>query len=198
MAGVEKIKEKILQDCEITVNSILEEAKKQAEAVLSRSQTQANEKTEEIRKKATANSFEKVRIANSMAELEMRKSKLLTKQNIIDEVFNKALEQLSSLDDAKYEKILFNMLLNAIETGEEEVVLSGNRKNKISEGFIDNVNQALVSAGKKGNVRLSEKTANIAGGFILINQGVEVNSSFEALIRLYRDEIEPKVAQMLF
>lgn len=198
MAGVEKIKEKILQDCESTVSSILEAAKKQAEAVINKAQLQADEKAELIGKKAINDSFEKVRIANSMAELEMRKSKLLTKQNIIDEVFGKVLDRLSSLDGAEYENVIFSMLLSAIETGDEEVVLSGNRKSKMSEGFINNVNQSLISAGKTGNVRLSEKTANIAGGFILINKGVEVNNSFEALIRLYRDEIEPKVAQMLF
>ncbi|MDF2532393.1 MAG: H+transporting two-sector ATPase subunit [Clostridia bacterium] len=198
MAGVEKIKEKILQDSESTVSNILEDAKKQAEVIISKAQLQANEKAETIKKKALNDSMEKVRIANSMAELEMRKSKLLTKQNIIDEVFSNALERLTALDGAEYEKVLFGMLLNAIETGNEEVVFSSNRKNNMSEGFIDSVNQSLISAGKQGNVRLSDKTANIAGGFILINQGVEINNSFEALIRLYRDEIEPKVAQMLF
>ncbi|OGO79514.1 MAG: hypothetical protein A2Y23_09575 [Clostridiales bacterium GWB2_37_7] len=198
MAGVEKIKEKILQDSEYTVNCILEEAKKQAEAILNKAQLQANAKAETIAKKAMDDSFEKVRIANSMVELEMRKSKLLTKQNIIDEVFVEVLNRLSALDGAEYEKLIFGMLLNAIETGNEELVLSSNRKTKMSEGFIDNLNQSLISAGKNGNIKLSDQTANISGGFILINQGVEVNNSFEALIRLYRDEIEPKVAQILF
>lgn len=198
MAGIEKIKEQILQDCESTVNSILEEAKKQAETIINKAEFQANEKAESIRKKAVNDSLEKVRIANSMVELEMRKSKLLTKQNIIDEVFNKVLDRLGSLDDAEYEKLIFSMLLNSIETGDEEVVLSSNRKSKISEGFINNINQSLVSAGKKGNVKLSDKTADIIGGFILKSQGIEINNSFEALIRLNRDEIEPKVAQILF
>lgn len=198
MVGVEKIKEQILQDSQITVNNILEEAKKQAESIINKAQLQAVEKAESIRKKAINDSLEKVRIANSMAELEMRKSKLLTKQNIIDEVFSKVLDRLSTLDDAEYEKLIFNMLVNAVETGDEEVVLSGNRKSKMSEGFINNVNQSLVSAGKKGNVKLSDKKVDIVGGFILMSQGVEVNNSFEALIRLNRDEIEPKVAQILF
>lgn len=198
MAGIEKIKEQILQDSENAVNIILEEAKKQAQAIIDKAQLQATEKAESIRKKAINDSLEKVRIANSMAELEMRKSKLLTKQNIIDEVFTKVLDRLSSLEGVEYEKLIFNMLINAIETGDEEVVLSGNRKSKMSEGFIDNVNQSLVSAGKKGNVKLSDKTENIVGGFILVSQGVEINNSFEALIRLNRDEIEPKVAQILF
>ncbi|HYE11213.1 MAG TPA: V-type ATP synthase subunit E family protein, partial [Patescibacteria group bacterium] len=106
MAGVEKIKEKILQDTESTVSSILEDAKKQAETVISKAQLQANEKAETIKKKALNDSMEKVRIANSMAELEMRKSKLLTKQNIIDEVFRSALDRLTALDGAEYEKVL--------------------------------------------------------------------------------------------
>jgi V/A-type H+-transporting ATPase subunit E len=198
MAGIEKIKEQILQDCEGTVNNILGEAKKQAEVIMNKAQLQANEKAESIRKKAINDSLEKVKIANSMAELEMRKSKLLTKQNIINEVFSKVLDRLSSLDGEEYEKLILNMLLSAIETGDEEVVLSSNRKSKMSEGFINKVNQSLVSVGKKGNVKLSDKTADIIGGFILMSKGVEINNSFEALIRLNRDEIEPKVAQILF
>lgn len=198
MAGVERIKEQILQDSESKVNIILEEAKKQAELIMNKAQLQANEKAESIRKKAINDSLEKVKIANSMAELEMRKSKLLTKQNIINEVFSKVLDRLTSLDGEEYEKLIINMLLSAIETGDEEVVLSSNRKSKMSEGFINNVNQSLVSVGKKGNVKLSDKTADIIGGFILMSQGVEINNSFEALIRLNRDEIEPKVAQILF
>jgi V/A-type H+-transporting ATPase subunit E len=198
MAGVERIKEQILQDSESKVNIILEEAKKQAEVIMNKAQLQANEKAESIRKKAINDSLEKVKIANSMAELEMRKSKLLTKQNIINEVFSKVLDRLSSLDGEEYEKLITKMLLSAIETGDEEVVLSSNRKSKMSEGFINNVNQSLVSVGKKGNVKLSDKTADIIGGFILMSQGVEINNSFEALIRLNRDEIEPKVAQILF
>jgi V/A-type H+-transporting ATPase subunit E len=198
MAGVERIKEQILQDSESKVNIILEEGKKQAEAIINKAQLQANEKAESIRKKAINDSLEKVKIANSMAELEMRKSKLLTKQNIINEVFSKVLDRLSSLDGEEYEKLILSMLLSAIETGDEEVVLSSNRKSKMSEGFIKNLNQSLVSVGKKGNVKLSDKTADIIGGFILMSQGVEINNSFEALIRLNRDEIEPKVAQILF
>jgi V/A-type H+-transporting ATPase subunit E len=198
MAGVERIKEQILQDSESKVNIILEEGKKQAEAIINKAQLQANEKAESIRKKAINDSLERVKIANSMAELEMRKSKLLTKQNIINEVFSKVLDRLSSLDGEEYEKLILNMLLSAIETGDEEVVLSSNRKSKMSEGFMKNLNQSLVSVGKKGNVKLSDKTADIIGGFILMSQGVEINNSFEALIRLNRDEIEPKVAQILF
>ena len=90
------------------------------------------------------------------------------------------------------------MLVSSIETGDEEVLLSDSGKSKISGDFIEVVNRALVQAGKKGNVKLSDAAANIKGGFILKSQGTEINNSFEALLRMYRDDIEPKVAQILF
>jgi V/A-type H+-transporting ATPase subunit E len=94
--------------------------------------------------------------------------------------------------------MIFNMLMSSVETGEEEVILSEGSTRKLSDGFISKVNDALAAAGKKGSIRISDETRNISGGFILKSQGVEINNSFEAVIRLYRDEIEPKVAEIFF
>jgi len=76
--------------------------------------------------------------------------------------------------------------------------MSGAGKSKLSADFISKLNKALAAAGKKGNVKLSDETRDISGGFILKSQGVEINNSFEAIIRLFRDEIEPKVAEIFF
>ncbi|HYE84147.1 MAG TPA: V-type ATP synthase subunit E family protein [Clostridia bacterium] len=198
MAGVEKIKEKILQDAELKVNEILEKARLQAKEVLEKANQKAAVRAKEISQKSAHDVSEKKRIINSIVELEMRKDILAAKQQSIEEVFNKTLERMNNLDNSNYEKMILDMLVASVESGEEEVVMSGSRKSKLSAGFIGKVNKALEAAGKKGNIKISDETRDISGGFILKSQGVEINNSFEAVVRLYRDEIEPKVAEIFF
>lgn len=198
MAGVENIKGKILQDAELKANEILDKARLQAKEIIEKANQKAASRAKEISQKSVYDINEKKRIINSNVELEMRKDILSAKQQSIEEVFDKALERLNNLDKSKYEKVIYDMLMDSAESGEEELVMSESRKGQLSGSFIDKVNKALEKAGKKGNIKLSDETRNISGGFILKSQGVEINNSFESVIRLYRDEIEPKVAEIFF
>jgi V/A-type H+-transporting ATPase subunit E len=198
MAGVDKIKEKILQDAEVKTNEILEKARLQAKEVLEKANQKATQRVKEISQKSTHDISDKKRIINSIVELEMRKDIMAAKQQSIESVFDKVLERMNNLEDSKYEQVIFDMLMATVESGEEEVVMSEVRSKKLSADFISNVNKALEAAGKKGQIKISDETRNISGGFILKGQGVEINNSFEAVIRLYRDEMEPKVAEIFF
>ena len=198
MAGVENIKGKILQDAELKVNEILDKARLQAKEIIEKANQKAALRAKEISQKSIYDINEKKRIINSNVELEMRKDILSAKQQSIGEVFDKALERMDNLDNSRYEKVIYDMLMDSAESGEEELVMSESRKSKLSSDFISKVNKALEAVGKKGNIKLSDETRNISGGFILTSQGVEINNSFESVIRLYRDEIEPKVAEIFF
>ncbi|MGE5630231.1 MAG: V-type ATP synthase subunit E [Caulobacteraceae bacterium] len=198
MAGVEKIKEKILQDAENKANEILEKARLQAKEIVENGKQKAARKGREISQKALHDANEKKRIINSIVELEMRKDVLAAKQEVIDNVFNVVLQRMNNMEKGRYERVVLNMLLEAVETGDEEIVLSQTAKEKLSPDFITKVNSSLEAAGKNGNIKVSEEVRNISGGFVLKSQGIEINNSFEAIIRQHRDEIEPKVAGILF
>jgi len=198
MAGVDNIKGKILQDAEIKTNEILEKARLQAKEIIEKANQKAVLRAKEISQKSAYEISEKKRIINSIVELEMRKDILTAKQQAIDEVFDKVLQKMVNFDNSKYEQVIFDMLVNSVESGEEEVVMSEYGKKKLSPDFISKANRELQAVGKKGKLKISDETRNISGGFILMSQGVEVNNSFEAIIRLNRDEIEPKVAEIFF
>lgn len=198
MTGVEKIKEKILHDSEDRAESIVADAKKQAVEIIEKANVKAAQKAEEIHKKATSDAAEKLKINSSMVELEMRKELLSTKQQLIEEVFQKALDSLSNIENSEYEVILYKLIVDAIETGDEEILLSMKDKNRLPSDFIIKLNKVIAQAGKKGNLKLADETRDIMGGFVLKAKGVEINYSFEALLRMDRDEIEPEVAAILF
>lgn len=198
MAGIEKIKEKILQDSEAKADSIIADSKIQAQQIIEEANAKAAKKAEEIHKRASSEAADKLRINNSMLELEMRKEILSTKQQLIEEVFQGALESLSKMNNSEYEAMMQTLIVNAVETGEEEILLSKQDKTRLSGDFSNKVNQTLAQVGKKGNLKFSDETRDIIGGFVLKAKGVEINYSFEALLRMYRDEIEPEVAAILF
>lgn len=198
MAGVEKIKEKILLDSEAKASSIAADAQKQAAEIIEKAKHRAAVRAEEIQKKAAAEAADKIKISSSMQELEMRKDMLATKQELIETVFKNALTALSSMDSSEYLAILQKLIISAVETGEEEIVLSKGDTGKMPVDFIDRVNESLEKVGKRGSLKLADTSSEIAGGFILRASGVEINYSFEALLRMYRDEIEPEVAAILF
>ena len=198
MTGIDRIKEQILQDSETKANSIVEDAKKQAVEIIEKAKANAKQKSDEIQKKAAADASEKLRINRSMLELEMRKDILSTKQQLIEEVFQKALDSLSKMENNEYEATLYKLIVDAVETGEEEILLSIKDKTRLPDDFGNKLNQILVQAGKKGNLKLSDEARDIMGGFVLKAKGVEINYSFEALLRMDRDEIEPEVAAILF
>ena len=60
------------------------------------------------------------------------------------------------------------------------------------------MNNRLSKKGIKAALKISNEARRIQGGFILKRRGVEVNGSFETLIRTEREEIESKVAAILF
>ena len=45
---------------------------------------------------------------------------------------------------------------------------------------------------------LSKNPGKFKGGFILENNGIEINSTYEALVSSLRDELEFEVAKVLF
>jgi V/A-type H+-transporting ATPase subunit E len=68
----------------------------------------------------------------------------------------------------------------------------------LGPGFIAGINTQLKARGIKGELKLSDEARGISGGFILKKGDIEVNNTFEALIRMTRDELEAEVVKVLF
>ncbi|MGI6778380.1 MAG: V-type ATP synthase subunit E [Acetivibrionales bacterium] len=198
MAGAERITGRILEDAQNRAKSNILEAEKKASDIIRTAEEEARKKQKEIIDKAFVAADERKNRMISIAELEGRKEKLKTKQAMISEVFNKIHERLNSISDEEYEKILVNMVVNSVRDGDEEVLLSEKDKNRISSKFIKKINNMLFEKGLKGKAVLSPQTRDIRGGFILKKGDVEINNSFEAIIKMQRDELEELIVAELF
>lgn len=196
--GADKIVKKILEDAKAKADAIKADTQEKARAVEEEAKQKAERKKEHILEQAHKNAEEHKRRIIGVAQLEARKDKLAAKQDLISDVFEQALKQLESMDDQSYFKVLQNLLLEHAETGEELVFCSAKDQGRIPDSFWQEVNDTLVKQGKKGELKPAETTRDIRGGFILQSEGVEINCSFEALLEMHRDELEPEVAAVLF
>ncbi|MCR4429767.1 MAG: V-type ATP synthase subunit E [Tepidanaerobacteraceae bacterium] len=198
MEGIEKIKERIMQEALQKQREILDKARAEADKIIRDSAVQVEEIKRQSRQKAERMAEEEKRKILSMAELDERKRLLSAKQQIIDGVFEKARQELENMPADDYLGLMRAMLIKASAAGDEEIIVNEKDKNRITTDFLNNINGELKKQGKTGGLRLSAETRPIIGGFILKSSEMEINSSFDALIKAQRDELETEISKTLF
>ncbi len=194
---------------ETIIAKIDAESQAESQAILKKAQAQADAQLAEARKQAQAaqklalerGEQEAKRLGQRLlqtAELHERKELLQLKQELVEEVFNSALNKLRELPADKYKELIRRMLLAQELTGDEQVVVAGEDQKYLGNGFMTDINQELKKRGLKAEVKLVFDEQLPRGGFILRRNMVENNNSFAGLLRAQRDELELTVAQALF
>ena len=196
--GAERIIQRILDDANSKAAEIKVAAEEKIRAAEADARQNAARKQEHLLEQARKEAEEQKRRIIGVAQLEARKDLLSAKQELISEAFEKSLDQLAGMDDRSYLAIIQGMLLSLVETGTEKVICSARDQKRIPNGLWKEINESLVKKGKKGNLELAKETRDIRGGFILQAEGVEMNCSFESLLELKRDQLEPEIAAVLF
>ena len=64
--------------------------------------------------------------------------------------------------------------------------------------MVTKANEILKKAGKPAALTLSEETRAFQGGLLVCDGDVEVNCTFETLVRLARSEVVGEVTAVLF
>ena len=90
--------------------------------------------------------------------------------------------------------LLAGLAAEASSTGREEVILSQKDRARYGKQVVTQANERLGD----GHLTLSVQTRPIRGGLILSDGDVEVNCTFETLVRLLRGEMDRTVVEVLF
>jgi V/A-type H+-transporting ATPase subunit E len=198
MSGAEKLKEKIISEAAGWADRELAEAGLRAGEIVAAARKQADDKNKSILEQALVQAGERRRRAATIAELDARKEILRAKEELIEDTFRQALERLRLLKGAAAREVLMPMLLAAVKSGREEIIVSAGDRELFTPEFVAAVNKALAERGSQGGLILSGETREMRGGFILRSGEVEINSSFDTILRMQRDQLEPEVAAALF
>ena len=225
MNGIEKITQRISAEAQTEIDRLLSEARAEADKIAAKYQAQADAEAADLEtrnKKAAAEREE--RLAGT-AQMEARKVLLSAKQEMVEKTYALALEKLCAMPEERYVQVLAELLVQASSTGREEVIFSPADRDRVGKAAVAKANETLakqaapdvpqggskvtdllskvatsVTAIAKGTamLTLSKETRVIQGGFILKDENVEVNCTFDTLVRLQKAETAGMVAKKLF
>lgn len=192
MNGIEKITRRIQQDAQGEIDRLLGDARTEAASITARYQAQAKAEEAELSAKNEKAAAEREERLVSVAQMEARKVSLAAKQEMVEKAYALALEKLCAMPEEQYAKTVAALLRQAAPDGQGEVIFS-EAEQKSGAKAVELANKEM-----DGKLTLSKETRPVKGGFILKNGNVEVNGTFETLIRLQRAETAGAVAKELF
>ncbi len=189
---------KILDDAKKNAEEIVSEAEAKLKSILENAREEAREigeklekETEELVRKETARIL-------SLAEMEEKKKILQEKIKILEETFHQALDHFQAKSEKEYERIMRGLLIKSVNHGDEEVVVAKSDSDKLDQKFLDSVNEELRKVGKAGDLELAMKPGDFNSGLLLRKNRVETWCSFEVLLEILRDDLEIEIAKLLF
>jgi V/A-type H+-transporting ATPase subunit E len=196
--SIENIVAKILGDAEKQVQAIHAAGYVSEEAKLAEAKQVATAQAEGLVAAAEARVAEEGARRLTAARLEARKKLLAVKQSVMEEAFVAALAELRALPVGEQRKLVSAMLLDAAETGAEQVACAKEDSHIFTPAFIAEVNASLAAQGKRGELTLAKEHRPTGGGFYLLGENLEINATFPTLLKSVREQLEPEVAAVLF
>ncbi|MHC4132503.1 MAG: V-type ATP synthase subunit E [Planctomycetota bacterium] len=194
-------------EAEQVVEKILSEARKEAQAIDGQSQQQLVHEQQKLEHELQEHKQQSTSLAEKAAKdkkehllsatrMDIAKQMLAEKRKILNEVFETARKQFKELSDQEYIEIILKLMLVAVETGDEEIVIDSD-ESRINHKLVKEINRKL-GTGYKGNLKLSEQKGNIEAGFILKRGKIKNNVSLDVLISQAKNELEIELAKILF
>ena len=193
MNGIEKITQRIESDAQAEIDCTLADAREKAADITDTYRKQAEAEARELRAKNEKAAAEREERLVSAAQMQRRKVQLAAKQEMVERTYALALDKLCAMPEEQYVTVLADLLVQASSNGKEEAVFSAKDRERVGEKAVAKAN---ALSGKQ--LRLSEETQPIRGGFILKDKNVEVNCAFETLVRLQKAETAGAVVKKLF
>ena len=193
MNGIEKITQRIASDAQAEVDRILGDAREEAARITANYREQADAEAQELDAKNERAAAEQEERLISAAQMKASRLQLAAKQEMVEKAYIQALDKLCAMPKEQYVDVLAKLLVEASSSGKEEAVFSKEDREQVGKAAVEKANQI---SGKQ--LRLSEESLPIRGGFILKDKNVEVNCTFETLVRLQKAETAGAVVKTLF
>ncbi|MHB1454936.1 MAG: V-type ATP synthase subunit E [Saccharofermentanales bacterium] len=187
MRGLDAIKDRILSQAHEQAKEIAESGDRQAQDIIAESVRAA---TDSLEKHAQADSKDAEAILmrdRSLAVSESRQIILSCKQKLIEETIEEAVASLCVMDDEKKRALYTEMLRRNLKGGEtvkfclKDMELAGSLASSAGIHFL-----------------VDPVPGDFSGGFIVSGDMVEINLTFDMIVRQYRNDLMAVAATALF
>ena len=122
--------------------------------------------------------------------MQRKQALLQAKQEVIQEVLNKAYQQVLHLEPESYFEMLQKLLETYALPQEGTIYFSAAQK------FEDVIEQTAQKKG--GHLVVSKEPKDMDGGFVLVYGGIEENCTIRAMFHTKQDELSDVVQKILF
>lgn len=198
MKGTEKIIAHIENDAKAQAQAIIDEANKKADEVRSAGEKAAQEAYDKLIREGKAECEAMLGRKIRMAEMEAKKSVLGAKQERVVETFAKSVSIICEMPRDKYVSLFAEMAAKVSVSGTEKIYFNKKDKEECAQRIADRANELLAARGKSGKLTVADEAVNICGGFVLIENGIELNCSAEMLVDRCHKTMVAEVANALF
>ena len=196
MTGLEKITAQIQEEAKASAARTIEDAQREADAVLAKAKDECAAMEAEAAEKNAAFKTNYDGRVKSSAEQQLRTALLRAKQEIIAEVIEEAYDSLKKEDDKGYFLMMEKILKTYALAEEGEIYFSDKDLARMPADFEKKIKAAAKEKG--GSLVLKKEPKAIPDGFVLVYGGVEENCTLRALFDAKKDKLQDKVNAILF
>lgn len=196
MTGLEEIKAAIAQESRLECDRIEQQAQQQIAAIQAGARASAEARYEDILAQARRECTNRLQMARTGGEMEIRRLLLRTKAELVEETIQLALHQLRELPEKKYFDALALLTQAYARQGDGELRLSARDLERLPSNFAANLNEVLLK--QNARIHIGGQPAQIDGGLVLAYGDIEVNCSFQALVEDAREELRDLLSRALF
>lgn len=193
MNGIDKVADRIVSDAQQEAAALKAETEEKAAALRAQADRDAAELRETLRSQGEAAAEKQYALLVAAGETEAKKETLRVKQELLGDVFRRAVSCLRAKPEGDYVKLLASLAVRASETGTEQIILNPEDRERFGQAVVAEANRL---GGKQ--LSLAEETRPIVGGLILTQGRIEVNCALDTLAELRRSELSGEAARLLF
>ena len=188
--GLDDIKKKILGDANAKKDDAIAQANTKKNAILADYRRRASEYSQNLTEKAQIEGEGLKKGIVIDAKLKVKNELLQKKRDLIEQAIADAKTDLIS--SADYPKMMKGLIMQAIETGKEEVMIADGDQS-LNQKWLDAINK---ETGK--SLVFSDEKIATKGGVILKRGNIFMNITIDTLFNEMREEVEKEAASMMF
>lgn len=204
-SGTDKIVSNIISGAQSKVDVINQDAESEANSIIESGNRKAEASKEKILIDGEKQSNMKYQRIISEAKMNSRRAQLGAREEVIENAFKKAqeeLEKLASSSSEDYKKSLRKLIIEAateIGGGDLIIQLKTDDVEKVKESLNDLEKEIESKSGNSTTFEIGEPIKTIGGVVIRTKNGdIEVNNTIEARMLRFKKDLRSEVAKILF
>ena len=197
--GLLAITNEVLGDVQKEAEAVISQAENEAKETLKKAKEEADENYKTIINQAETKAETERRRISSITEVENRNRLLQTKENLVDQAFDKALKKLKDFTTTKqYQNYVIELIEKVAKgMGRKDIVIQVNTRDKawLTEDTLDRLSKKIHC-----KLKLSSQSENFIGGFKIQTEDGKItyDSTMDGQLQDLKEDLRVEVAKILF